>query len=73
MTYLFIIIITLLISFIVFEKNFKQLFFSKKKDFFSNNFFFYNFHWGLFLYYNLGYPYFSEEKLKKRKSKFITI
>ena len=33
MTYLFIIIIASLISFIVFEKNFKQLLFSKKNIF----------------------------------------
>ena len=71
MTYLFIIIITLLISFIVFEKNFKQLFFSKKKIFSIVNFFSITSIGVFFLYYNLGYPYFSEEKLKKEKANLL--
>ena len=71
MTYLFIIIITLLISFIVFEKNFKQLFFSKKKIFSMVTFFSITSIGVFFLYYNLGYPYFSEEKLKKEKANLL--
>ena len=71
MTYLFIIIITLLISFIVFEKNFKQLFFSKKKIFSMITFFSMTSVGVFFLYYNLGYPYFSEEKLKKEKANLL--
>ena len=71
MTYLFIIIITLLISFIVFEKNFKQLFFSKKKIFSMVTFFSITSIGVFFLYYNLGYPYFSDEKLKKEKANLL--
>ena len=71
MTYLFIIIITLLISFIVFEKNFKQLLFSKKKIFSMITFFTITSVGVFFLYYNLGYPYFSEEKLKKEKANLL--
>ena len=71
MTYLFIIIITLLISFTVFEKNFKQLFFSKKKIFSMVTFFSITSIGVFFLYYNLGYPYFSEEKLKKEKANLL--
>ena len=71
MTYLFIIIITLLISFIVFEKNFKQLFFSKKKIFSMVTFFSITSIGVFFLYYNLGYPHFSEEKLKKEKANLL--
>ena len=71
MTYLFIITIALIISFIVFEKNFKQLLFSKKKFFSLITFFSITSVGVFFLYYNLGYPYFSEEKLKKEKANLL--
>ena len=71
MTYLFIIIIASLISFIVFEKNFKQLLFSKKKIFSMITFFSITYVGVFFIYYNLGYPYFSEEKLKKEKENLL--
>ncbi len=71
MTYLFIIIIALVITFIVFEKKLKLHFFSERisnKIIYSILTFFFITSVGVFfIYYNLGYPYFSEEKLKKEK------
>ena len=71
MTYLFIIIITLLISFIVFEKNFKQLLFSKKNIFSLMIFYSITFVGVGLVYYKVGYPYFSEENLKKEKENLL--
>ena len=68
---MFIITITLIISFILFEKNFKQLLFSKKIIFSIITFFSITSVGVFFLYYNLGYPYFSEEKLKKEKANLL--
>lgn len=71
MTYLFIIIIASLISFIVFEKNFKQLLFSKKNIFSLIIFYSITFVGVGLVYYKVGYPYFSEEKLKKEKENLL--
>ena len=66
MTYLFIIIIASLISFIVFEKNFKQLLFSKKNIFSLIIFYSITFAGVGLVYYKVGYPYNKQDQLQQK-------
>ena len=72
MTYLFFILaITLIISCFIFEKNIKEIYILKKipknKLYTIICFFSITFIGVISVYYKVGYPYFSEEKLNKEK------